>query len=253
MHDEFLSHRLGLIPFASEQTDELQYTRECDCDSFCSKCALAFSLDVAASQNEKRNVYSTDLIASNLKENTQISPIFPIHYSGCLETSKKKPILISKLNSGQRIKLICIAKKGIGKEHAKWCPISNFKIIKEPSVYLDLFKINHLLNDKEKTELIEIFPYLFKLSETEKKIFYNEIFESGRLVFSKKDFSQLIEFLFKKKIDKKKIIKKTLEEDNFEIFIESTGVLKAADIFKKSIQILKKKLNMMGIHIEKFL
>jgi hypothetical protein len=44
-----------------------------------------------------------------------------------------------------------------------------------------------------------------------------------------------------------------LEVDNFEIFIESTGVLKAADIFKKSIQILKKKLNMMGIHIEKFL
>jgi DNA-directed RNA polymerase II subunit RPB3 len=250
MHDEFLSHRLGLIPLSSEHAEELLYTRECDCDSFCSRCSLTFSLDVCA-DGRKKNVYSTDLISTNFNENIQLSPVFPIHYSGSFELTKKNPILITKLNIGQRIKLVCIAKKGIGKEHAKWSPISNIKICKEPKVLVNLFKINNLLNYNEKKEMIKIFPSFFKFDEKNNNVNFDEAYELNRLMFLKKELAQLIEFLATKKIGREEIIKKNDKEKNFEILIESTGVLSIEDIFIRAIKILKKKLNLIGIHLEK--
>ena len=38
---------------------------------------------------------------------------------------------------------------------------------------------------------------------------------------------------------------------DFEICIETTGVLSGIEIFRKSIQIIKKKLNFIGINLEK--
>jgi DNA-directed RNA polymerase II subunit RPB3 len=251
MHDEFLSHRLGLIPLSSEHAEELLYTRECDCDSFCSRCSLTFSLDVCAN-GEKKNVYSTDLISANFNENIQLSSIFPIHYSGPFELSRKNPILIAKLNIGQRIKLVGIAKKGIGKEHAKWSPISNIKIHREPSVFVNLFKINNLLNQDEKKEMIKIFPSFFKFDEKNSNVVFGEAYELNRLLFLKKELTQLIKFLETKKIGREEIIKTNIKERNFEILIESTGVLSIEDIFIRAIKILKKKLNLIGIHLEKF-
>ena len=58
--DEFLSHRLGLIPLKSNSAQRMKFTRECECDNYCSKCSSIFNMNVKAN-NPEMKVYSTHL------------------------------------------------------------------------------------------------------------------------------------------------------------------------------------------------
>ena len=113
--DEFLAHRLGLIPLESLDIDKLRYNRECTCDNYCNRCSVTLILNVIATEDSSKSVYSRDLTVvqndhiKNLKlGNPAISPDVP------------EGILICKLRKGQELTVRCIAKKGISKEHAKW-------------------------------------------------------------------------------------------------------------------------------------
>ena len=46
LHDEFLAHRLGLVPLNSEQIDASQTSDECACNRMCSKCSVNFRMGV---------------------------------------------------------------------------------------------------------------------------------------------------------------------------------------------------------------
>ena len=59
--DEFLSHRLGLIPLVSEGIDNLTYSRDCTCDNYCSKCSVTLQLIANCATESTMNVYASDL------------------------------------------------------------------------------------------------------------------------------------------------------------------------------------------------
>jgi len=105
--DEIIAHRLGLIPLKTD-LDSYVLPEKCSCKSEmgCNKCRVIGSLNVEA-ENEKKTVYSGDLKFED-------PDIYPV--------SDKIPIV--KLESGQKLKLEVHAKLGIGKQHAKWQPVS---------------------------------------------------------------------------------------------------------------------------------
>jgi len=107
--DEFIAHRLGLIPLESSSAETLRYNRECVCSGYCNLCAVELSLSVECT-NDGIDVTSKDLISNNPDVN-------PVSYG-----ENDNGILIAKLRKNQELKFRCIAKKGTGKEHAKWIP-----------------------------------------------------------------------------------------------------------------------------------
>lgn len=137
--DEFIAHRLGLIPLRSEARPMSQWNfhHECDCEEHCDNCSVRFVLDCRGPdpdniQETEVNVTSKDLISLN--RNVQ-----PVHFSNEEEehSSYDKGICIVKLGPGQRLKLEAVAIKGIGKEHAKWSPVSTVALKYDPIVRLN--------------------------------------------------------------------------------------------------------------------
>ncbi|KAK1239512.1 hypothetical protein MKX07_009000 [Trichoderma sp. CBMAI-0711] len=114
--DEFIAHRLGLIPLDSKGVNELNYSRDCDCEQYCEQCSVSLTLHAKCTSDEIMKVYARDLVVDGRHANSVGSPIITDPDGlGCL---------IAKLRKDQELKITCIAKKGIAKEHAKWMPTS---------------------------------------------------------------------------------------------------------------------------------
>lgn len=113
--DEFVCHRLGLIPLSSRGVDDLIYARDCDCEGYCDNCSVVLTLNAKCTSGEIMKVYARDLVIESNPPNPEVGK--PV-----ITDSDGTGACIVKLRRGQAIHMRCIAKKGIAKEHAKWAP-----------------------------------------------------------------------------------------------------------------------------------
>lgn len=142
--DEFLAHRLGLVPLSTRGVDDMFYSRDCDCDEFCDNCATILRLSIAnRSSDNNIKVFARDLTCETVSgmpiprddgrgrmnhlsngESTAFNAeeALPPRGQPVFSDPAGQGSLICQLRKGQELRLRCIAKKGIAKEHAKWAP-----------------------------------------------------------------------------------------------------------------------------------
>jgi len=130
LFDEFIAHRLGLVPLKyDEDILELNFREDCDCGGIgCNLCTVTLTLSKETDNQTTSIVYSGDLIS--LQEG--VKPI-----------SDNIPIV--KLGPNQSLELECMAQLGRGKEHAKWQPVSAIGYQEFPIPKIDQEKCNNCL------------------------------------------------------------------------------------------------------------
>lgn len=99
---------------------------------------IVFTLDIKCTGDQTIHVTTDDL---EIEEGTPHKDIVPINYRGGPDA--EKPITLVKMRKNQELKIRALARKGIGKDHAKWIPVSTAVFQFMPHI-----KLNHALIDE---------------------------------------------------------------------------------------------------------
>eukprot|EP00823_Brevimastigomonas_motovehiculus_P009225 TRINITY_DN8892_c0_g1_i1.p1 TRINITY_DN8892_c0_g1~~TRINITY_DN8892_c0_g1_i1.p1 ORF type:complete len:359 (-),score=63.17 TRINITY_DN8892_c0_g1_i1:209-1285(-) len=227
LHDEFIAHRLGLIPLISSDVNTYKYSRDCDCDEMCPKCATTFTLNVKNKIYPSQSVTTRDLIA---EENAGVLPADVANQSS---TSDQSNIVIVKLGKQQELRCTCVARKGIGKDHAKWSPVATATFQYEPDIRLDQTEMNSLTEDK-KEDFVNSCPA---------KVYVYDPSTRTVTIGDKEKCMYCMECVNKAEaLGVQDLVTVTQMPESFIFTVESTGALKPEDIVLDSFNILKDKL-----------
>lgn len=142
LNDEFIAHRIGLIPLNSLNVNEFETHGQCSCAEFCQECSVRYRLYARCPKDtEMIQVTSDDIkLAEGEKDSHGVLPVKLRTDDGELED----PILIMKLSKNQMIDFKLIAKKENAKAHAKWSPVATCLMRMEPIVKLNQDELNKL-------------------------------------------------------------------------------------------------------------
>lgn len=263
LFDEFVVHRIGLVPLISEDIDKYEFPLKCNCKSGCDRCQVNFVLSVNCDENckdETLEVTSNDIILKN-----QDCRVKPVVYGN-------NPIVLTKLKKGQSINMTLTAKKGIGKTHAKWSPVCTCVMRPIPTIeILDMEGENFLqrLNPDDKKKFCDACPSkVFKYDEINDKIvvdksdkctFCEECLIATQDFIKKKDKTDFKESCKKKgmseeemkkqkmnqgaSINYREVLKVEPKANEFLFKVESTGALSPKKIILEAFNILKEKFN----------
>lgn len=228
LHDEFLAHRLGLIPLACGQTttSNFNYSRDCHCDDMCGQCSVRFDLDVTC-EDETMEITSRDLMSTN-------GDVLPA-YSAAEEQQDGRGITIVKLRRGQSLKLTAYARKGVGKEHAKWQPVCISTYQFEPDVRIN-FALMEELSDQQKREWVNSCPRgVYKMNALNqvnvddklKCIYCNECLIKGEA------------------LGKPGLVSVKEMKDRHIFTVESNGQMKPEEVVLSALEVLTTKLKVL--------
>lgn len=217
LYDEIIAHRLGLIPFTSDEAIEKykapEECAECKEAEGCEGCYAIITLDVSAKE-DMLTVYSRDLIPHD----PSIKPVNP-----------NIPIVV--LAPGQRLAFEARARLGRGKEHIKWSPATVANVTYLAKISVDGNRCNLC------GKCISTCPRkVFNL--TSKGIELDEV----RCILCR----QCV------KVCDQEAIELGWHDGKYMLYIESSGALSPERIFSEALKIIVNKLRSVYEEIDKF-
>jgi len=225
LSDEFLAHRLGLVPLTSSDVPSYRYQRDCQCttEGGCNHCQVTFDLDVKNTSDEVLNVTSKDLIGD------MRHTVAPVDYSSTNDDN----ILLVKLGKNQHIRCKCIAIKGIGKEHAKWSPTSIATFQYDPDIRIDQ-ELMAELSAEQKQQVVDACPT---------RVFeYNPHKDEVTVVdASACTYSQECEYLLEE-MNVPGAIYMGMKKERYIFTVETTGTLRPEEVVMSAFDVIKNKL-----------
>jgi len=244
LHDEFIAHRLGLIPLLSHTAENFNYTRECVCDEVCEKCSVTFELDVRNNEETTRHVTTRDL-------KSKADEVIPVDVKAMEDRAAAESknaggaaaamatasnILIVKLGKNQELKLTAVAKKGLGKEHAKWIPVAVATFQYDPDVRLDQNELEKLSENK-KWDFAKCCPTkVFAYREQTRQVVVED---ATRCTYCQECINKADQLGVPDAVSIKE------KPERFIFSVESTGAVKPEQIVLTALSVIKDKLTMM--------
>ncbi|CAJ1939641.1 unnamed protein product [Sphenostylis stenocarpa] len=232
LNDEFIAHRLGLIPLTSERAMSMRFSRDCDAcdgDGQCEFCSVEFHLRVKCMTDQTLDVSSKDLYSSD-------HSVVPVDFSdpAATDSSENRGVIIVKLRRGQELRLRAIARKGIGKDHAKWSPAATVTFMYEPEIHINE-DLMETLTLEEKREWVDSSPTrVFDIDPVTQQV----------MVVDSEAYSYDDEVIKKAEaMGKPGLVEIIAKQDSFIFTVESTGAIKASQLVLNAIEILKQKLD----------
>jgi len=243
LQDEFIAHRLGLIPLhASRDMSKWKYTHECDCDEYCPKCSVKFTLDCDfAKMVQAKPAHQQDLAISVTSRDLQsddpgVAAVLFGSYDE-MQTSHDEGIVILQLGPGQRIKLEAIAKKGIGKEHAKWSPVATVALKYHPVIRLNEDILNDFSDEQKQTLVASCPTGVFEYDDTMRTVM---ISNPSECIFCR-ECTYLLED-YRKNPEDKLAVDVQHSSSRFFFTVEGTGALSARVIVEDALREMAEKL-----------
>ncbi|KAK9286369.1 hypothetical protein L1049_014763 [Liquidambar formosana] len=232
LNDEFIAHRLGLIPLTSERAMSMRFSRDCDAcdgDGQCEFCSVEFHLRAKCLTDQTLDVTSKDLYSSD-------HTVVPVDFSDSsgYDASEQRGIIIVKLRRGQELRLRAIARKGIGKDHAKWSPAATVTFMYEPEIHINE-DLMETLSLEDKRSWVESSPT---------KVFDIDPNTQQVVVVDPEAYTYDDEVIKKAEaMGKPGLVEIYAKEDSFIFTVESTGAIKASQLVLNAIEVLKQKLD----------
>jgi DNA-directed RNA polymerase II subunit RPB3 len=244
LNDEFIAHRLGLIPLTSAAAMGMRFSRDCDAcdgDGSCEYCSVEFHLAARATDSEQTlEVTSNDLRSTDPK----VCPVDQARaYQHALSASDpydtaaaadQRGILIVKLRRGQELRLRAIARKGIGKDHAKWSPAATVTFMYEPDIHIN-YELMEKLTLDEKRSWVESSPTkVFDIDPNTQQVVVvdAEAYTYDDEVIKKADA-----------MGRPGLVEISAKEDSFIFTVETTGAITAYELIMNAITVLRQKLD----------
>ncbi|CAM8935334.1 hypothetical protein QQ045_015312 [Rhodiola kirilowii] len=232
LNDEFIAHRLGLIPLKSDRAMSMRFSRDCDAcdgDGQCEFCSVEFHLRAKCINEQTLEVTSKDLYSSD-------HTVVPVDFNEAtgFETNDQRGIIIVKLRKGQELRLRAIARKGIGKDHAKWSPAATVTFMYEPEIHINEEMMEKLSLEEKKSWVASSPSKVFDINpDTQQVVIVDpEAYAYDDEVIKKAEA-----------MGKPGLVEIYAKEDSFIFTVESTGAVKASQLVLNAIEILKQKLD----------
>lgn len=270
LNDEFLAHRLGLVPLLSSRAAEMRTIYEATEDDDFTDVTL--SLDVRCTGDETVSVTSNDL-----RLDPEFPDVRPVDYdptvarqgmsqaafaelwrervgaggafggaagaAGSLEgPPPDRGVVLVKLRRNQELRLTAVARKGIGRDHAKWQPVATCFFRHVPEIRID-HALAAQLTDAQKEAFCRADPKgTFRFNTLTKRI---EVTDPERHAFDAEAASKAEELGVPGLLDVKAL------DDTFVFTVEATGVLPPEEIVITALEILGGKVQTLMQDLER--
>lgn len=226
-YDEYLAHRLGLIPLTSKEAlHKYKSPEECaeagEKGIFSEDCFVKLELEGSGEPGKIITLYSGDLKTSD----PDVIPVYDKIPIVAL-TGKKIHVNDKEITANQEIKLEAYARLGRGKEHAKWSPVSVATHKYVPMINIDYSRCKSI----DCKKCIDVCP---------RNIFYEK---DNRIVVNKDKVYDCMLCRRCEEVCPEHAIKVGWIPNHYILYIESTGALPLKTILNEATKILMEKID----------
>jgi len=261
LNDEYIAHRLGMIPIRYQAPDSFKGSDcnvaflphlECVCYDRCPRCSVEFLLDVDFDQvnptrAEDEVLAPLTVTSRDLKSNNEA--VEPAHFLNQDEQdeSQDEGIAIVKMGPGQRLKLKAIARMGISKEHAKWCPVAVATYRFWPVITINEEQCSTLTME-QKMEIVDVCPD--KILEIDEATGTLQAVENAAELATYTEDMKLCQNAMKKQPEDDDFITVVQSTDKFLFSVESAGAMDSEEIVLSALKVLKDRLSYIAQEVD---